>query len=94
MTLQEVFALIDTFSDDEVRAIREYIEQRNLEKWLSAFNQAVEALQEGLTEEEVSEIVSAINTETIHPVDYKSFQNHQPGRDWFSPLSGTERGRG
>jgi hypothetical protein len=75
MTLQEVFALIDSLSDDEVQAIREYIEQRNLEKWLNAFNEAVEALQEGLTEEEVSEIVSAITTETIHPVDDNSWRD-------------------
>jgi hypothetical protein len=69
MTLQELFNVIDHLSDEEVKALREYLEQRDREQWILAFGKAVQALQEGLSETDVAQIIEAVNAEYVEPTD-------------------------
>jgi hypothetical protein len=53
-----MYQLIDKLSADEVRKLQQYIERR---LWVQQFDEAVLALREGLTQEQIEEIVEAIN---------------------------------
>ncbi len=72
MTLDELFHQINQLGDDELRQLQEHIEQRRreaAEARARAFAEAVEALREGLTEEQIAEIVEAMNYEHVEPYD-------------------------
>lgn len=64
MTLEQLFQAVDHLSYEELRELHEYVERRRREATearVKAFDEAVAALQEGLSEEEIEEIVAAIN---------------------------------
>ncbi len=69
MTLDQVIREVDRLDKEEFRLLVEHIEQRQKQEWAQAFDEAVEALQEGLTEEEVNEMLRAMNAEYIKPMD-------------------------
>jgi uncharacterized protein YeeX (DUF496 family) len=74
MTLQELFNALDSLTDEDIEAVREYLEKRDQEKWVREFDEAVQALQEGLTQDEAREIIAAINTEYIEASDDELWQ--------------------
>lgn len=61
MTLDQVMREVDRLDKEDFRRLVEHIEQRQKQQWEQAFDEAVEALQEGLTKEEVNEMVQAMN---------------------------------
>ncbi len=69
MTLDQVIREVDHLDKEDFRLLVEHIEQRQKQEWVQAFDDAVEALQEGLTEKDVSEMVQAMNAEYIKPMD-------------------------
>jgi hypothetical protein len=75
MTLDELFSAINHLNDEEFKALQDYIEQKRRENWAKAFDEAVQALHEGLSKEEVEEIVRAINTEYIEPVNEEQWRD-------------------
>ncbi len=69
MTLDQVIREVDRLDKEEFKLLIDHIEQRQKREWAQAFDEAVEALREGLTDDEVSELVQAMNAETIKPTD-------------------------
>ncbi len=75
MTLDQVIREVDRLDKEEFRLLVEHVEQRQKQEWTQAFDEAVEALREGLTEEEVSEMVQAMNAEYIKPMDDEQWRD-------------------
>lgn len=78
MTLTEVIKVVDEFSADQLRQLREYIQQREQQIELKAgtlnMDELLEGLEEmraGLTDEQFREIEQAMNEEYIEPLDNK-----------------------
>ncbi len=79
MTLQDVKQAVDRLSPGERRKLREYLAQRESteqpvleltpEERIRRLDAAVEALREGLTQQELDEMTEAMNTEYIEPID-------------------------
>jgi len=63
MTLEQIFKEVDRMDDQEFNRLLEHIERRRKQTWAHAFNETVAALREGLTGEEVAEMVEAMNGE-------------------------------
>ncbi|MCU0499524.1 MAG: hypothetical protein MUF87_19415 [Anaerolineae bacterium] len=76
MVFTEVIKAIEEFSADQLRQLREYIQQREQQIELKAGTLNVDELLEGLAEirsglsdEQFSEIERAMNDEYIEPLD-------------------------
>ncbi|MCD4685180.1 MAG: hypothetical protein K8S97_04515 [Anaerolineae bacterium] len=79
MTLQDVKQAVDRLSPGARRELREYLAQRESteqpvleltpEERIRRLDAAVEALREGLTQQELDEMTEAMNTEYIEPID-------------------------
>lgn len=76
MVLRDVMKAVDRFSADQLRQLREYIQQREQQIELKAgtlnTDELLEGLAEmraGLTEKEFNEIARAMNEEYIEPLD-------------------------
>lgn len=79
MTLQEIKEAVDRLRPDELRELREYLDQReSIERTgqelspverARRLNEAFDQLREGLTEQQLKEITDAINAEYIEPFD-------------------------
>jgi hypothetical protein len=76
MVFTEVIKAVDQFSPDQLRQLREYIQQREQQIELKAgtLNMAellegLEEMRAGLTDEEFREIERAMNEEYIEPLD-------------------------
>lgn len=72
MSLEQLLHQIDQLTGDELRQLQEHIERRRreaAEERVRAFDEVVAALREGLTEQEIEEIIAAINAEYIEPFD-------------------------
>jgi len=91
--LRELYETIDRLDDSELENLQAYIEQRKGQpKHISEDAQAkIKALQEafaemraGLTDEELEEIVEAMNSEYIEPLDPSEF-------DWLNDAQDDER---
>jgi hypothetical protein len=79
MTLQDVIKAVDQLSPEELRELREYIEQREGThspvqaltpgERIRRLDAAVEAIREGMTQAELDEMTVAMNAEYIEPFD-------------------------
>jgi hypothetical protein len=76
MTFSDVVKAVDQFSPDELRQLKEYIEQREQQIELHAgtldvdeLMRGLEALRAGLSNEEFREIEHAMNDEYVEPLD-------------------------
>jgi hypothetical protein len=79
MTLQDVMKAVDQLSPEELRELRQYIEQREGLPWpvqaltpeerARRLDEAFEQLRDGLTQAELDEMTEAMNAEYIEPVD-------------------------
>ena len=72
MTLDQMLEVINQLSDDDLRTLRDAIDRRQREvikARVEAFDEAVAALREGLTQEEIDDIVWAMNVEYVEPPD-------------------------
>lgn len=70
-TLDEVLKVVDTLSKDELRVLQDYVEQRQREASGSSksarLNAVLDAMREGLSEEDLDEIEWAMNVEYVDP---------------------------
>lgn len=73
MTLDQIIKEIDRMDEADIERLLIHIEQRRGrdmgDDWTQAFDQAVDALREGLTREEIDAMVQAMNAEYIKPAD-------------------------
>jgi len=79
MTLQDVMKAVDQLSPEELRELRQYIEQREgvprpaqaltPEERARRLDEAFEQLRDGLTQAELDEMTEAMNAEYIEPFD-------------------------
>lgn len=72
MTLNEMIQALDRLSAEELVQLREHIAQREreaIERKIEEFDRVVEALREGLTNEQLDLIEWAMNVEFIQPMD-------------------------
>jgi hypothetical protein len=72
MTLADVIQAVARLSPEERRQLRDYLDRYGeapKKNDFDAFMQALEAVREGLTEKEFSEIEQAMNAEYIEPLD-------------------------
>jgi hypothetical protein len=74
MTLNELMKAVDALSDEELRQLRDYVNQRHVHEHeqtelragtmnVDALMSAVEEIREGLTEQELDEMIAAMNEE-------------------------------
>jgi hypothetical protein len=73
MNVQDVLEAIDSFSEEQLRQVREHLrqiddqhqtldpEQLSPEEWMLRLRAAADAIREGLTEEEWADIERAMN---------------------------------
>ncbi len=74
MTLDELKEAVDTLTREERQDLQDYINQkepiqRQEEDELNTLLRALEAMREGITDEEFAEIEQAMNAEYIEPLD-------------------------
>jgi uncharacterized protein YeeX (DUF496 family) len=74
MTLNELIKAVDALSEEELRQLRDYVNQRpvhrlSAEERIRMLEEASAAIREGLTQAELSEMISAMNEEYIEPFD-------------------------
>ena len=79
MTLGDIMQAVENFSYEELRDLREYIEQRERQvhpargatpqERIQRMRNAAAAIREGMTQEELDEMFAAMNEEYIEPVD-------------------------
>lgn len=92
--LQTVLDAIDRLPPDELEQVQQRLEQRrasqkhvseeDIDERIGALHKAVENFWEGFTDEEVDEIVAAMNSEYIEPEDPTLFA-------WVEELPEDER---
>jgi hypothetical protein len=75
MTLEQLIKEVDRLDDQQFKRLLEHIEQRRRQVWGRAFDEVVAALREGLTPEQVDEMVQAMHAEYIKPVDDSKWQD-------------------
>jgi hypothetical protein len=79
MNLRDVIKVVDQLSPEELRELRDYINQREAqtssepvlspEERIRRLDEAAKAIREGLTEEEWKQIENDMNAEYIEPWD-------------------------
>jgi hypothetical protein len=74
MSLKEMIEAVDRLSPDEMRQLREHIEQKERETGkreldIEAIEQVFADLREGFSEEDLDELEWAMNVEYIEPAD-------------------------
>ncbi len=79
LTLYDLKAAIDRLSSEELRELREYLDQRESAEHFTSgmtpqerarrLNEAFDQLREGLTQQQLDEITEAMNAEFIEPFD-------------------------
>ena len=93
MTLQELLSALDNLSPDELEKVRQHIEERdkpaererdNPDLWIAKLDQAIAEFREGLSEEDLAEITTAMNSEYVNPKDLHLF-------DWLDDIPEDER---
>jgi uncharacterized protein YeeX (DUF496 family) len=78
MTLDELIRAVDRLSDEELRQLRDYVNQRQVREQdntelragtmnVDALMRAVDQIREGLTEQEIETMIAAMNEEYIEP---------------------------
>jgi len=77
MTMQDILRAIDRLTPDELRQLRDYIEQQQhqiAQIEITQLDRALEALREGLTSEQLDQLEWAMNVETLTPTDRSAWQ--------------------
>lgn len=74
MTLNELIKAVDTLSGEELRQLRDYVNQRHIhnhsvDERIQMLEEASDAIREGLTQEQLDEMFTAMNDEYIEPWD-------------------------
>ena len=72
MTLAEVMKAVDELSQEELRQLREYIQQqehKHGELDIEALEEVFAELREGFSEHDLEELEWAMNVEYVEPVD-------------------------
>jgi len=75
MALANLLKEVDRLSQEELQQLQEHIARRRRMARLKAFDEAIAALREGLTEEQIDEIEQAMNAEYIEPVDLDEWRD-------------------
>lgn len=75
MSLDELKSQIDALDQTEFETLLEYMQNQRREARLKTFDEAVDALQAGLTREEIEEIKQALNVEYVEPVDVDQWRD-------------------
>ena len=75
MTLEELLTAVNQLSEEELQQLQAHIGKRQREARLRAFDEAVAALQEGLTPERIEEIKAAMNEEYVESVDVEQWRD-------------------
>ena len=75
MTLEQIFNEVDRLNAQEFMRLLEHVEERRKRDWARDFDEAVEALREGLSEDEINEMVQAMNGEYVKPSDDTQWQD-------------------
>ena len=65
MTLDQSISAVDRLDDHEFKLLFEHINRRQKQEWARSFDEVVEALRDGLTQEELDEMTAAMNAEYI-----------------------------
>lgn len=82
MTLNEILKAVDELSPDERRQLRDYLDQQEQPAQehragtmdINALMRAVDEFREGLTEEELDEMIALMNEEYIELWDESEWQ--------------------
>lgn len=85
MMLDELMKAVDRLSNEELRQLRDYVNQRHTDEEeetelltgtmnVDALMRAVDEIREGLTEAEIDEMIAAMNEEYIEPFDESEWQ--------------------
>jgi uncharacterized protein YeeX (DUF496 family) len=74
MMLDELMRAVDELSEEELRQLRDYVNQRHVnnlsaDERIQMLEEAADAIREGLTPEELDEMIAAMNEEYIEPWD-------------------------
>lgn len=79
MTLKDIMQAVDHLSHEELQYLRQYIEQREWqthpargstpEERIRRMNRAAAMIREGMTQDQLDEMIAAMNEEYIEPVD-------------------------
>lgn len=74
MTLDELMKAVDTLSGEELRQLRDYVNQRHAHKFspeqrIQMLDEASNAIREGMTQEELDEMIAVMNEEYVEPWD-------------------------
>jgi hypothetical protein len=83
--LDELMRAVDELSDEELRQLRDYVNQRHTSDEedtelragtmnVDALMRAVDEIREGLTQQELDEMIAAMNEEYIEPFDESEWQ--------------------
>jgi len=75
MTLANLLKEVDRLSEKELQQLQEHINRRRRTARLKAFDEAVAALREGLTEKQIEEMEQAMNAEYAEPVDLDEWRD-------------------
>lgn len=85
MTLQDVIKAVDRLSPEELRELRSYLDQREStdqytheltpEERIRRMDAAVEAIREGMTQEQIDEMIEAMNAEYVEPFDEDAWKD-------------------
>jgi hypothetical protein len=92
--LQALFEAIDHLPPDELEQVHNHVMERrtmqkqiaeeSVEERIAALNRAFAEMREGLSKEELAEMIEAMNSEYISPKDLQMY-------DWLDDLPEDER---
>lgn len=85
MTLDEIMRYVSHLSADELRHLREHIEQieRGVgtqlgptpQERIRQMDEAVKTIREGMTQEQIDEMIEAMNAEYVEPFDEDAWKD-------------------
>ena len=78
MSLDELLRAIEDLSPDDLRRLREYLEERTYRlsetTQAGALEEALSALRDGLTDKQLDQLEWAMNVETVQPPEKTAWQ--------------------
>lgn len=73
MTFEEVLQVVDQLNDEERQRLHQYLDQQvhplSAEERIRRLNAAMDAMRDGLSQEEIDEMTAAMNEKYIENVD-------------------------
>lgn len=81
--LREVFRTLDRLNDEELAEVRAYIDQRraqpqiadeDVQAKIAALHEAFAEIREGMSQEELDDMIKAMNSEYIEPLDPADYE--------------------